>query len=376
MCECSPKKCCKPGQTHWDPNKCVRNWVFRLSNYSVGELDQMKQQIINTARYAVIGKEVCPTTSTPHLQACVIWNTPKSFKTVCNYNKRIHWEWMIADIDCSFVYCTKEDKEAWIHGIKPTVKKPKPRSDVKNPETGQGFRSDLVELKDDIVSGKTKVDEIVMDKPDMYHEYGRTLERIEDLKLMNTTRTEITKGIWYWGETGVGKSHTAFQGFSLKTHYVHNTKDGGWWDGYKQQDTVIINEFRGEIDYSELLDLMDKWHKTVKRRNRQPIPFVSKLIIITSPLHPVDCYKNTNQDNIAQLLRRCKVIQLFGGTTTTTTPEVVIGNAAITNSEQVNNVISQSVANTTTVGSSSTVVDENNAIGDCLRKMYKPIKLN
>ena len=76
-------------------------------------------------------------------------------------------------------------------------------------------------------------------------------------------------------------------------------------EGYRQQDIVIINEFRGQIPYSELLDLIDKWPKTVKRRNREPVPFTSKHVIITSSLHPKDVYKNLSQtDKMDQLYRR------------------------------------------------------------------------
>ena len=128
----------------------------------------------------------------------------------------------------------------------------------------------------------------------------------------------MTKGIWYYGETGVGKSHLAFKDFTPETHYVHS-EDNGWWDNYKQQPTVIINEFRGEIKYKELLELLDKWPHSVKRRNRCPLPFVSKLIIITSSLPPQEVYKNLNEkDKIAQLLRRLKVIKLENKTIMTT----------------------------------------------------------
>ena len=76
----------------------------------------------------------------------------------------------------------------------------------------------------------------------------------------------MTEDVWYYGPTAVGKSHNAFDGYDYRTHYVKCLKDD-WWCGYKGQEIVILNDFRGQIDYSEMLQLCDKWPHTVKQRN-------------------------------------------------------------------------------------------------------------
>ncbi len=123
----------------------------------------------------------------------------------------------------------------------------------------------------------------------------------------------MTKGIWYHGKTGCGKSETAFKDFNPDTHYVKsvNSKEADWWDGYTGQETVIIDEFRGQITYSELLSLMDGWPKKVSRRCREPIPFLAKKIIITSSLPPEEVYVNlAEKDSLDQLLRRCEIVEI------------------------------------------------------------------
>ena len=173
----------------------------------------------------------------------------------------------------------------------------------------QGKRSDLNTIKDEIMAGKS-VDSIVLEDPILYHQYGRTLNKIEDLRMRTVYRTEMTEGFWYYGPTGKGKSHIAFNGYTPETHYVL-PDDNGWWDGYVQQPTVIINDFRGSIKYSELLQMVDKWPYAVKRRNREPIPFVSKRVIITSALHPKEVYFNLcERDSMEQLARRFRIIEL------------------------------------------------------------------
>ena len=83
------------------------------------------------------------------------------------------------------------------------------------------------------------------------------------------------------------------------------------WDGYKGQEIVIFNEFRGQIKFSELLDLCDKWPKTVKWRCRESVPFLAKTIIITSIKAPDEVYARLLQDEpMAQFERRFEIRHL------------------------------------------------------------------
>lgn len=176
----------------------------------------------------------------------------------------------------------------------------------------QGTRTDLKEIANSILNGEKKVDDITKENPVLFHQYGRTLNKIEDIRMRKVFRTEMTKGIWYYGQTGVGKSHKAFEGFNPETHYVHNVNDKGWWDGYLQQETVIINDFRGELKFQDLLTLVDKWPHSVPRRGREPIPFISKTVIITSSVHPREIYVHAlcDEDRFDQLARRFEITKL------------------------------------------------------------------
>ena len=140
--------------------------------------------------------------------------------------------------------------------------------------------------------------------------YSRAMKEYLDVKRRSMFRKEMAIGTWIWGPTGVGKSHMAFKDFDSKTTYVHDVSTD-WWDAYEGQETVIINEFRGEIKFSQLLDLTDKWPKKVKRRGREDTPFMAKKVIITSSMPPDECYqKSQGLDNIDQLMRRFEVLHV------------------------------------------------------------------
>jgi len=205
---------------------------------------------------------------------------------------KIHLEVMKGSLEANLLYCSK-DGDYKEFGTKPK----------------QGERKDLDEIKNEILAGK-KVDEIVLENPMLYHQYGRTLNKIEDIALRKKKREWMTEGIWYHGETGSGKSHLAFENYDNSSHYVY-PNDNGWWDGYVGQDIVILNDFRGEIRYNELLQMIDKWPFWVKRRGREPVPFLAKKVIITSSLKPQYVYRHREEeDKLEQLIRRIEIIEI------------------------------------------------------------------
>lgn len=272
-----------------------RNWCFTLNNPKPEDKDKLLEY--DKCKYIKFQLEKGEN-GTPHYQGLIIMKNACRMKTMKSIDSRIHWEPM-KSLDGSIAYCEKDDTREdgpWESGIPP--------------KSGQGKRKDLDELKEQIMEGTKTVDDIVLDNPEIYHKYGRTLHKIEDLALRKQTRTWMTEGIWYWGETGVGKSHLAFEGYTPETHYVWKD-DNGWQDGYTGQEIVIINDFRGHIKYDEMLQMVDKWPHYVRRRGREPAPFLARKVIITSSLRPEQVYCNRNvNDSIQQLLRRMDVLEI------------------------------------------------------------------
>lgn len=277
-----------------DSEKKYQNFVFTLFT------DAPPTLVVDKIKYLCFGEEVCPTTGSKHWQSFVTMKNSMTFSAFRKFRKK----WLNVECWCEPMYGRLEDSERYCS------------KDAKYNELGtkpaQGKRSDLIALKDRIMTGEISVDQICVEDPMAYHQYGRTLNRLEDIAMRRVRRSEMTKAKWYWGRTGVGKSHAAFEGTTWQNSFIWED-DNGWWDGYCQQEIVIINDFRGQIPYDRMLKIIDKWPCDVPRRGREKMPFTSKTVIITSSLPPHEVYHNRNErDHIDQLLDRLEVIHLEG----------------------------------------------------------------
>lgn len=266
--------------------KNSRGWIFTLNNYTESDVSHIQGM---ECVYQVVGKEVAPTTGTPHLQGYMYF---KSAKTGSVFKKKLsdkaHIAAALGNAEQNRVYCTKAG-DFWETGTMPE----------------QGKRSDLKKMTEDVLSRKRTVEDILEEDPMAFHVYGRTLDRVADMLCRRQQRDFMTQGIWYYGTTGVGKSYRAANAEGTK--YFHKF-DNNWWDNYRQEDVVIINEFRGQLTFSDLLAMVDQWPYSVSRRNRCPMPFMSKTVIITSDSPPEGVYKDVDMIRMAQLYRRFKVI--------------------------------------------------------------------
>lgn len=269
-----------------------RRWVSTFNNWKdedYGKYFGLKY------KYIVVGKEVGEK-GTPHLQAYIEFPNAVRWGTLC---KKIPGGWFqpsYGPAKKAAEYCKKSgvfEEDGCI--------------------TNQGERTDIQETVDCLKLGSTSLENILLNETNKYHLYGRTLEKVDTILKNRNHRNEAPVAKWLWGKTGVGKSHQVFQNVDLEDCFVWKN-DHGWWDLYDQQQYVIFNDYRGEINYNELLQLLDKWPYYVCRRNKPPILFNSKYIYFTSSLPPERIYVNRlAEDGIEQLLRRLTVTEVTMG---------------------------------------------------------------
>lgn len=107
-----------------------------------------------------------------------------------------------------------------------------------------------------------------------------------------------------WGPTGVGKSRRAWEQAGVDAYPKDpNTK---FWDGYRDHDKVVIDEFRGAISISHVLRWFDRYPVLVEIKGSSAV-FKATQIWITSNLHPRDWYPDLDEETKQALLRRLEI---------------------------------------------------------------------
>lgn len=234
-------------------------------------------------RYLITGYETCPTTGRKHYQCHCYTSNAISLATAVKRLKPFHVE-VSKDPPASVEYCKKEGDFV---------------------ETGDfpcpGKRTDLLEVRDRIMNGVLTVATIIVESPDLYHQYGRTLQAIEDQKNRRKKRCWMPDCYWLWGPTGVGKTRQVHEKES--DLYVYPYEKAGWWDNYDGQEAVLFDDFRGQLPLNEVLRLCDRYDYSVARRGRAPIPMLAKRIYFTSCKPLQDIYKDAGE-SLSQLERR------------------------------------------------------------------------
>lgn len=267
-------------------NTRSRGWCYTVNNYSDTDIDLL-DDISNVATYLCYGKEVAPTTGTPHLQGYVYFDNAKTFSKIQKLlPKGSHIEVAKGNALENNNYC-KKDGDFKEFGTRPA----------------QGKRSDIDLIKQEIISGKGMKD--IIEIASNYQSL-KTAELL--LKYKENKRNWKPKVVWIWGDSGSGKTKTAYE--LLTNPYRKSNATGKWWDGYDGDYDVILDDIKDTSKemYSQLLELLDRYDTRVETKggSRQ---FLAKNIIVTSLNHPHSMYSLYN--DAKELLRRIDEIKHF-----------------------------------------------------------------
>lgn len=113
----------------------------------------------------------------------------------------------------------------------------------------------------------------------------------------------------YWGRTGTGKSRRAWEEAGLAAY----PKDprSKFWDGYRSQTHVVIDEFRGGVDIGHVLRWFDRYPVIVEAKHGATV-LAATTIWITSNLDPRLWYPEIDQETKDALLRRLTITHFNG----------------------------------------------------------------
>jgi len=287
----------------------MRNICFTLNNWLPSDLDNLQKL---PYQYVLAAAEVGES-GTPHLQGYAELTKPCSLSVLVDLlEKRAHIESAV-DKEASVIYCKKgeqpkaEYKSLGLHG--PTYGKNVDIQLEKGSRKKPGERTDIHEVASAIMSGKRARD-IAEEHPVAFIKYSKGIQSmLSVLDKPRDLRAPLDVVVHY-GPTGTGKTHKAIVEFPEAFKY--SVSMGSWFDGYEGQQVAIIDEFRGQLPFSFMLQLLDKYacKVQVKGGHREWKP---EKIIITSPEHPAFWYPKleAREGKLKQLKRRLHAIYHF-----------------------------------------------------------------
>ena len=264
-----------------------RRWCFTLNNPERDDL-----VFPDNVRYAIWQRERGEE-GTEHLQGYIELAKPQRLSWCKNVIARAHFEIARGTRDQARDYCRKSDTR---------VAGPFEFGEWKS--GGQGSRTDLNAVKAliDDGAGEQEIAE------GHFSTWCRNYRAFREYKRIKTEARNWPCDVEVlWGEPGTGKSRKALE----ENPGAYWKPKGNWWDGYEQQEVVVIDEFYGWLPYDFLLRLCDRYPLNVEVKGGTAA-FVAKKIVFTSNKHPDDWYQKENLDKRAFARRVTKLIHFHG----------------------------------------------------------------
>lgn len=252
---------------------------------------------------------------TPHLQCTGRTKNPisiaalqKCITRVFGFPSRFAIQTARCNLKKNIQYCQKGEQPhaEWLelNELGPNFGKNADFHEFGVPPKGQGKRTDIDVIVDYVKEGKSEFD-IATDFGKEYMKYHRGVGALIDQIQCSRPRKDFTYGYWFHGPTGTGKSKAAFE---IPGGIYSKPAETQWFDLYRQEETVVIDEYRSshQITFSYLLRLADS-NPLIIQRKGSSMQFNSSRIVVTAPLSIQNTFAHLEflkEGDIAQLRRR------------------------------------------------------------------------
>lgn len=296
-----------------------RNWCFTINNpdEEFGEFPSNYKLILANREVGANG--------TPHYQGYVEFNTSVALSHLRNWNARGHYEIRKGSQFDAIRYCLKDflsegNTAAWGFDLPLDALEAfglvsdgldKSLTPVQLLETLEKKKvSKLLQLK-------TLIDEGLSDKEIADYDFEtwcRSHRALQAYRLLCVApRNWEMDVIVIYGPTGTGKSRLCNELYPE----CYWKQRGKWWDNYGHQETVVLDEFYGWLQWDVLLRLCDRYPLLVETKGGQ-IQFASKRIVFTSNTEPQQWYKNVYFDAFVRRVKKWIYMPTIGTKTEST----------------------------------------------------------
>lgn len=276
-------------------------WCFTLNNYTEEEVEKVKAY---KSTYTIFGKEIGES-GTPHLQGYWEFHSKKKFSVLKKAFPRMHLQYRLGTSEEASKYCGKgfQSHEEWKQfkwegptwGIGADIWE---SGEISKSE--QGRRSDLELVAEKIREG-IDIKDIAAEHGSAFIRYHKGMMSYKELQVKKRDRNQPMIVFWIWGPSGAGKTWSIYEKHSTETIYKKDLK--GWWDGYEQQDVIILDDFDPQMmDFRDFLRFSDKYEFTGAVKGNS-VKINSKYCYITSEFPP-EYFYGKSENELLQVVRR------------------------------------------------------------------------
>lgn len=264
----------------------AKRWCFTINN------PEPQDEVIDKGLfiYLIIGKEVGEN-GTPHLQGFAVMHKKTTLVGMKKIFPRAHLELAKGTPQQNRVYCSKENQfHEW--GIFPqskTVNATLKRKADYTTAVDLAKKQKIYQVDDCfLLRHLSTLKQIARDHPPQ-------LENNADLC-----------GVWFYGPPGCGKSRSARWLYPNAYPKPCNK----WWDGYQNQDYVIIDDFdRNHVVLGHHLKIWADHYPFIAEQKGHSITIRPKVLCITSNYHPAWIF--TEDKTLYEAIRRRFIIHEF-----------------------------------------------------------------
>ncbi len=261
-----------------------RTWCFTINNYTDEDCKRLDGLLDDGHCRRLIGGLEVGESGTPHVQGAVVWSSAVSFETCkSRIGRRAHLLIAHGSWKSNVTYCSKDHEVKW----------------AKNLKGGQGCRTDWQDGMGAITDGCT-LWQIAHDYPAL----GRCMHAVKTLKeehdFESAPKWRDVKVHVLYGPTGTGKTRRAVD----HDNYFMQRAGEKWWDGYRGEKRLVLDEFRDRCyKPEELIAILDGYKLRLPIKGAHTYARWTE-VYITSNVNPEDWYRGTIPETRAAIARR------------------------------------------------------------------------
>lgn len=268
----------------------IRGGFITLNNPSEPELEALEAMLRDdNVRCMIACKEHWTGGGTPHVHAifkfngqitdCERWRRRSGLMRACVEPIRGSW-------DQAVEYIRKEGNDA--EGNPRVAHRDDWGEDVWFEKLDnvphQGKRSDIDPIAEALADGATPAD-IAKQFPVQHIKYHRGIEANFACRQVHRRLDGMPRVLTLFGVSGSGKSRAAHLVCGETSRMVKCPSTGAWWDGYQEEDMIVLEEFRGQLTKAAFFRLVDRYSAPLQVKGAVK-KCQAKTFVVCSPVHP------------------------------------------------------------------------------------------